>query len=543
MSSYIQQLIAEKERRRRIETGTVLTPPDDWREWLTHLFPRHFSVEFAQRHVDLWEWAESIQPGIAPRPFAGFWGRGGAKSTNAEGIVVRFGARKIRRYGWYISGTQDKADSHVENIAGLLESENVASYYPSLSSRLLNKYGASKGWRRQRLRTESGLTVDSLGLDTGSRGIKIEDARPDFMILDDIDDLEDTFQTTQKKKNKITKSILPAGSSDCAILFIQNLISADSIASQLADERADFLLDRINSGPYPAVEGLTYEQRYDETVKRRLFFITGGTATWEGQSLAICQVQINKWGLSSFLQESQHEVDKSGGLWDHIEFEHIDFKDAPPFVRCAVWVDPAVTSTDQSDSMGLSAGGIDANGQIYNLFGWEQITSPEDAIARAIRKAIEIGSLTVGVETDQGGDTWQSVFARSLEKVKKEMKEAIWKKWKEFEKLDPKWHEFAQKEYDAVTFPVFISDKAGAGYGSKAERNAKMLVDYEQGRVVHVRGTHTAIEKSLRRFPNKPLDLADSWFWTWNELRNGAGGFAEFARRQLEKMNAERNKK
>jgi len=461
----------------------------------------------------LWDWVTGIQAGARPRPFTAFWGRGGAKSTNAEAAVIDLGARGVRRYCWYVSGTQDKADSHVENIGAMLESANVSKYYPELSRRMIGKYGNSKGWRRNRLRTASGLTVDSLGLDTGARGMKIEDARPDIIIFDDVDELHDTLAITTKKIQTITQSVLPSGSTDCAVMFIQNLIHPQSIASMLADGRADFLTDRIVSGPHPAVEGLVYEQ------KNGRFVITGGVATWDGQSLEVCQQQIDTWGLSAFLQESQHDVDRAGGIWNHIEFQHEDYDKLPVFTKTAVWVDPAVTTTDDSDSMGISAGGLAASDKIYGLYWWEGITTPEDAISRAIRKAIEVKSLTVGVETDQGGDTWQSVYARSLASVKEKMR-----------------GEVSAEEYAKIVWPSFIEDKAGAGYGSKAERNFKMLVDYEHGKVIHVLGTHTVIEKSLKRFPNKPLDLADSWFWTWNDLRNGAGGFAEFARRRLEAM-------
>jgi hypothetical protein len=122
-----------------------------------------------------------------------------AKSTNAEAAVIDLGARGVRRYCWYVSATQDKADSHVENIAGMLESPQVSRYYPNLGQRMMGKFGNSKGWRRNRLRTASGLTVDSLGLDTGARGVKIEDARPDLIIFDDVDELHDTSVTTHKK--------------------------------------------------------------------------------------------------------------------------------------------------------------------------------------------------------------------------------------------------------------------------------------------------------------------------------------------------------
>lgn len=468
--------------------------PTNWKAWLKSSFPTYVTSEFAPRHIEFWEWVDSIKKGERPRPFCAFWPRGGAKSTSAELACVRLGEYlQVRKYCWYISSTQEKADRHVESIADLLEKSG--------SERMLNKYGSSKGWRRSRLRTARGLTVDALGLDTGARGAKVEDQRPDLIILDDFDENEDSTQTLYKKIGLITKSILPAGSNDCAILVIQNLIYADSIASRLADGRADFLMNRIISGPFPAVDNLEYEFVLDEEIGRHIYKIIGGTPTWEGQSLAVCQEQMTDWGLSAFLQEAQHEVERTGGLWDHIQFQHFDFTEIPTYTRTSVWVDPAVTSTDRSDSMGIAAGGVQSSGVVDGLFWWEDVTSPEDALQRAIRKAIEIKSLTVGVETDQGGDTWQSVFTTSLNTVREEYKTSL-----------------KATDYEAIIWPTFKADKAGAGYGSKAERNARMMTYYEKGMVRHMVGTHKVVERGLLRFPNKPLDIADAQFWLVNDL-------------------------
>jgi hypothetical protein len=332
----------------------------------------------------------------------------------------------------------------------------------------------------------------------------VEEQRPDIIIIDDVDELFDKFQTTTKKIKTLTQTVMPAGSFDCAIIFIQNLIHADSIASMLYDGRADFLTDRIVSGIHPAVENLIVEQKDGRHI------VTGGRATWEGQNLKTVQNQIDTWGYSSFMQESQHEVDKSDGLWSHIVFRHIEKSKLPLFIRTAVWVDPAISSTDQSDSMGISAGGITKTGQVVGLYWWEAITSPEDAIERAIMKAIEIKSTTVGIETDQGGDTWLSVYKRSLAKVRKKL-----------------FRQLPKKQYNEIVFPGFESAKAGGtdertgrAYGSKVERNSKMLSSYENGEVIHMVGTHVTIEKALYRFPKAPLDVADSWFWCWDSLKN-----------------------
>lgn len=242
---------------------------------------------------------------MRPQPFVAIWGRGGGKSTNAEAAVVALGARRTRRYCLYVSGTQEQADAHVSNIASMLESDEIARFYPSMGERYLGRYGNSRGWRRNRLRTAAGFVVDSLGLDVAARGVKIDAQRPDLIVFDDLDDTEDSPETTEKKVRAITHKLLPAGSTDAAALGVQNVVHYESIFARLANLAtvpADFLADRIVSGPHPAVVGL----RTDRDAGGR-YVIEAGTATWEGQSLAVCQEQINEWGLKAFLAEAQHD--------------------------------------------------------------------------------------------------------------------------------------------------------------------------------------------------------------------------------------------
>jgi hypothetical protein len=205
----------------------------------------------------------------------------------------------------YVSSTQQQADDHVQNVAGLLESPSVEAHFPALAARSLGKYGNSRGWRRNRLRTEAGLIVDALGLDTAARGVKLDEQRPDMLILDDIDDAADSPPTTQKKIIAITQKLLPAGSPDAATLAVQNLVHHEGVFARLAgvaSESADFLADRIVSGPHPALKGFAVEKQPDGKWR-----IAAGAATWEGQSRDICQRQINDWGIRAFRAEAQHE--------------------------------------------------------------------------------------------------------------------------------------------------------------------------------------------------------------------------------------------
>lgn len=478
-------------------------PAGGWEPWLNEHVPTYCNHPFADHHRQLWDWVWTIEPGTRPDPLVAILPRGGAKSTSAEMACVALAARQARRYGLYICETQDQADDHVNNVAAILESARIERAYPKLAERHVGKYGNSKGWRVNRLRTASGFTIDAVGLDTAARGVKLEDARPDFMIVDDIDGENDSPDITRKKIKTLTRALLPAGSNDLAVLAIQNLVHPDSVFARMTpgyegdDGPADFLANRTVIGPIPAVRDLVTEQAAGK------FRIVSGTATWAGQDLDDCQEFIDTWGYSAFLTEAQHEVEPpAGGMYDHIEWIHVDRNDLPwhSLVRTVVWVDPAVTNTDQSDSMAIQCDAIDDSGIIYRLYSWEQRASPLDAMKRAIQVAWDHNAEAVGVETDQGGDTWISVYAEA--------------------------HRALEADYIAAgdrlpgPLPEFRSDKAGAGHGGKAHRSAQMLADYERALIVHVIGTHRVLERSLRRFPlTKPLDLADAAYWSWNDLR------------------------
>jgi hypothetical protein len=462
-----------------------------WHEWLSSLFPRAVDRSFASYHEEFWDWVWSLEDGEPAPPFVAVWPRGAGKSSSSELACAMTAARHTRRYALYVCMTQEQADDHVANVAGLLETSSFADAYPDVASRKIGKYGNIRGWRRNRLRTASGFTLDAIGLDTAARGVKIDDERPDLLILDDIDHELDSPEATAKRIRTMTRALIPSRSAAGTVLAVQNLIIPDGIFSRLVDGRAEFLADRIVSGPHPAIKDLVYETREGKTV------ITGGTPTWPaGMGLDVCQNDLNLMGLTAFLAEKQHEVEPpAGGMFDHLEFRHCEWKDVPDLVRVAIWVDPAVTDTKQSDSHGIQADGIASDGTIYRLFSWEARTSPHDALQRAIRKAVELGSLTVGVETDQGGDTWESTYREALRGL--------------IEAGDVSSHQA----------PRFASEKASHGYGPKVHRAGQMLAAYERGEIVHVVGTHDILERALRRFPKtKPYDLVDASFWSWHDL-------------------------
>ena len=482
-----REIAMEKLRKMATERSTP-KPPSDIERWLSACWPRMKLAKFGERHFNLWNWVDDIEPRVRPLPFVGVWPRGSGKSTTAELATVRLGAEAKRFYAWYVSGTQALADLHVESIAALIESPDFARFYPKMAERHVGKFGNIRGWRRNRLRCANGFTIDARGLDVAARGSKVEEQRPDFIILDDLDEIGDSTDITNKKIKIITSSILPAGSTDLAILAIQNLISANGVFGRMVNGTADYLSDRILDGPHKAVKDLQVE------LQNGRYVIVGGEATWPGQSLEICQSQINSWGLTAFLSESQHEMQNEDSLFGHIQFQHLTFNELPDFYRIICVVDPAVTSTDKSDSHGINIAGITEDGDVIHLYSWEGITSPEDSMRRAITESIKWGADTVFVEGNQGSDNWIYIYRHVAEDM--------------------------GLRDDIV--PAMDLIKATTSTGGKVERANQMLVNYELGKVKHLLGTHEVLETALKRFPAmKPYDLVDAAVWANNILSGG----------------------
>ena len=889
------------ELRRAMDAGNKQADEDDWRAWLEWLFPDYFSVGFAPHQVKFWEWLWSIETGVKPtNAFIGCWSRGGGKSMSAEAGVVALGARRCRRYVLYISETQEQADDHVGSIGTMLESQQIADSYPALSDRMMSKFGSSRGWRRNRLRTADGFTVDALGLDTAARGIKLDMDRPDLMChtvgtrifdegrwlyvedhpgllglkegaalavrvwgvpdpeivtpdhrywvrpmskaqwtapaawteaqtlrrsgdpngpkhaigcpidraveppqavwvgetklrtiesngtpswrvrlqmeipeefadpewwwliglwwgdgtvsrgggnshsiafaiadiepeiaervrtllaqwgyswnetqrkscisltfscrwmhrwfleqwrcleadgsyragqkspprwvervdpelqramirgyidadgcvqpngvtvvsvslagmlcarrilarlgipatvrllreareqvltirgvtnspsqmqrcydlrirwgvetlgiegvkpatrysratrtwieddwlwslvrsveeagdakfapirttsgsyltafglshncFDDIDSERDGPGQVQKKVDSISKKLLPAGSEDVAVLGIQNLVHPQGVFARLvgiADVPAEFLTNRIVSGPIPALRDAAFNQ-----VEGGGWKIVAGEPSWEGQNVERCQAQVDDWGYTAFLAEAQHDTDaKGGGMFDHIVFAHCTRGQVPALTRVEVWCDPAVTNTDKSDSMAVQCDGLGTNGTIYRLRSWEHRASPVDAIKLAICWAYLEGSRTVGIETDQGGDTWRSVYKEALKAVRDDLTEALAGNGTTgIPEYVQAMAELSGRDPKTLTDPFFAEAKAGSTRQPKEHRIQLMLTGgYErEAAIVHVTGTHAVLERALFRFPaRKPYDLADAAYWAWRHI-------------------------
>lgn len=386
--------------------------PDDWKQWFMRVSPQ--LKAFAPHHENAGDWLESIEMGEKPRPHIDPWPRAHGKSTFAEHGVAYLAERRKRTFALYVGDAQDSAERHVENIKTLLERIGGA-----VGMRLENKYGHSRGWKKSLIRTASGFNVLALGMDVAMRGVKLEDFRPDLIIFDDIDGRHDTPHVTQKKIETLTESIIPAGSDDSAIWFVQNLVIPNGIMSRLcgvSTHEADFLARRIVNGPVKAVNGLQTEQRFVEELGRRVHIVTGGEPTWGAYTLEDAQEDILEEGWRAFDREKQQNVkDVEGALWSTDLLNETRVADAPEFTRTVVGVDPATTSKDTSDDTGIIAAGRtsgDAGKAAHAYVTADETGTYKPSVwgRRVVALHDEIGADCVVAESNQGGEMVQHVI-------------------------------------------------------------------------------------------------------------------------------------
>ncbi|NAZ73880.1 hypothetical protein GTQ99_00345 [Kineococcus sp. T13] len=389
----------------------------DYETWLATMFAGYAKYDLAEHHHTIWRWLWAIGIDDRPASMVAILARGAAKSTTAELGVVALGVRQTRRYVVYVCETQDQADKHVATIGAMLESSTVEEHYPEMGERLVGKFGNAKGWRRNRLRTSTGFTVDALGLDTAARGIRVEDQRPDLIVLDDIDEASDTPRTTAKKIDIITKGIIPAGSTNVAVLAVQNLIHADSIFARLADGRADFLRRRTVIGPIPGLRDFAFDMRTDGTYR-----ITSGDPTWDGGSIETYEALLNDIGPRAFMTEVQHEVNTvEGAIATADELDAIRVSEGPDLqfstVRSLVMIDPAVSNSPSSDETGMQVLRLGTDGLVYQLADLSCRLPIDDWADRAVAAAVTFSASVIGYENNQGYDAIRSALQHALDRA------------------------------------------------------------------------------------------------------------------------------
>ena len=364
-------LLAKHSHDPRIVTDVARAALDlGWHELFLSLVAGEWvGYEYADWHRQILNWAESIRPGIKPRPLVVCAPRGAGKSTALSLALLVMIARRSRSYGLWVSNTARQTEDAIAGMGELLAAPLFAQAFPDAAAQYRTEQGRARDWTKNRLRTASGFTLDGIGLDQSMRGARTGSIRPDLILFDDLEESTDSPATTAKKRAQMTDAIIPAGSADVAVVFVQNRIhesGTDGLMVELTEGRADMLADALVIGPIPMIDGLEYAEQTPTEKDARRYVVTAGLPTWAGQSIETAEAMINETGLSAFLRERQHaDAPADGGLFDPSHWIRGRVEITELVKVCRSW-DLAFTADAGDFTVGVLLG-TDRQGRTYVL--------------------------------------------------------------------------------------------------------------------------------------------------------------------------------
>lgn len=170
-----------EEKRKRVD-GLMA----DWQKALRYYFPNYCTKPFTA-----WQkrYAKRLL-GKGKRYIVRQVFRGGSKTTFTQMMVVyMILAKRIRNLLWVS-----------KSLEAAMEMTRVLRLQLEGNQRLINDFGEQKAigaWGDEKFVTRSGVSVRAIGKGQSPRGAKEEEARPDCIILDDVDDDEEVRNETR----------------------------------------------------------------------------------------------------------------------------------------------------------------------------------------------------------------------------------------------------------------------------------------------------------------------------------------------------------
>lgn len=227
----------------------------DWKAFCKYYFPNYTKSEFAKwqvKHANKVINSDKIR--LTEKCF-----RGGAKSVRYGLFLPLFEKFNGRmRNMLYISQNYDKAETLLMPIFLNLEH----------NQRLIADFGEQKGfysWQKGNFITRDGCSFLALGAGQDPRGVRNEEVRPDFILIDDLD--TDSERKNQKLIDERAKWALGAlyGCFDLTgrmrFIAVGNRIHKKSALDQIG-EKADFCveipIEKNGTPTWP--EAMTMEQ-------------------------------------------------------------------------------------------------------------------------------------------------------------------------------------------------------------------------------------------------------------------------------------------
>jgi phage terminase large subunit-like protein len=422
---------------------------------------------------------------IEPKRWREAWvaPRGAAKSTWAFLVLPLWAlAHGHRSYFMAFSATTSMAQAQLANLRQELDprtgNQLLLQDYPELAPR--RGYGGSN---TKATVVANGGTIAAAGLGENMLGRKSGANRPDLIICDDIEDLDESMSDREKRKLilDITAGVIPMSSPQAVIGIFGTTTSYGSVIHDVAEHargrtRVDWLANNeITPRLFPGI-------RIDPDTGEE-------TSLWP-ERWALTETHLGEWlrrtpdGKTpdefkrNFLLDPTPFGDDAGSFWRPELIVHRDPIHVPGILEHVLYLDVAVTVGRNADEtaaviVGRHPGRLHAT--VEYAEAWK--LGPEEIHQRVHNLVRNHPTVrTVIVENNQGGDLWRGVIS---------------------------------PRYDPLPRDVALDTEHVRG--SKRDRVVTALQYYEQGRVFHA-AEFTDLERQMIMFPSSKArdDLVDA---------------------------------
>ncbi|MDQ0758706.1 hypothetical protein [Streptomyces canus] len=285
--------------------------------------------------------------------------------------------------------------------------------FPDLCAPAKRPSGASVADTQNMYVSKSGFIFAARGIDSSSLGMKVEEKRPDLLLLDDIEPDESSYSAdlAAKRLTTLVDAILPLNIY-ARVVICGTVTMPGSIIHQLVKAAKGVHAEAwIREEGIRAHHSLPIVQRADGTER----------SMWPAKWPTAYLVEIRH--TRSYAKNMANDpLAADGALWKPEDFRYpLPDEGLDPVTHMMLSIDPAVTAKKSSDFTGLAVVSWSAQKQRCTVHAaWAVKLTPgpqlRDRVLAILDEFPRIGLIMI--EVNQGHDTWQSVLHHMPVKVK-----------------------------------------------------------------------------------------------------------------------------
>ena len=252
------------------------------------------------------------------------WPRGHAKSTHCDiftPLWLMFQALPLIKFMVIVGKSEDSAKRLLGDIQAELE----------FNQRLIADFGEQKNlgnWEEGEFSTQSGIHFLACGRGQSPRGLRKREDRPDYIVIDDLDD--DELCRNEDRVRKMTDWVLEAlfGALDVGrgrFIMVGNLIAKKSVLANICAKKG------VEVSEIKAVDA-------------------DGNPTWsEKWTKEEAQAYADFVGYAAWNKEMMHNPITEGSIFKHNWIKHKKILQLHKYEQIVCYTDPSFKATKSND--------------------------------------------------------------------------------------------------------------------------------------------------------------------------------------------------